>query len=116
MFARDLSSNPAKHVYEVVEEEKEGLLHNTISDAASSFTSGCLQLLLMLGLTSVLILLAHVSCIYVWGIMVLSIILMLFCSMPSLWVVTAASFIVSFYVGCQAGCEWITVSTKFHLP
>lgn len=85
-------------------------------DVQDSLFRGLLQLCVMMMLTAGLVVLARVHCVFVWVIMVLALILMLFCRMPHLWMVVAASFVVSFFVGCQAGCHWLTVTTKFSIP
>ena len=82
-------------------------------DAHDSLQRGLLQLCALLVLTLGLYFLSTVSCVFVWVIMVAALVLMLFCQMPWLWLVVASSFLVSFYVGCQAGTHWVTVSTHF---
>lgn len=87
-----------------------------MSELQDSVLHGLLQLSVFIVLLSILVLLSKVSCIFVWAVLIIALLAMLFCRMPHLWIVVAAAFVVSFYVGCQAGCHWLTLTTKFSFP
>lgn len=84
-----------------------------VGNVQDSLLSGLVQLCVLMVLMSLLVALARVNCCFVWGIMIVSLLFMIFCRMPYLWMVVASCFVVSFYVGCQTGNSWLTVSTKF---
>eukprot|EP00961_Rhodomonas_salina_P292704 3933146-Rhodomonas_salina.1 len=74
---------------------------------------GLVRALIMGGLVAGLWFSAPYCCACVWLLMGTTLLLMMFCSMHFLWTVLIASFVVTFWAGCQTGNAWLMVTTKF---
>lgn len=90
----------------------EGFVSKQLREMREQVLIGLVRALIMGSLCAVLWFTAPYCCACVWIVMGASLLLMMFCSMHFLWIVLVASFVVTFWAGCQTGNAWIVVTTK----
>lgn len=73
----------------------------------------CVRLGLFVLILVLLFFLGPCCCVCLWAIMATCFVLMLVFAFHSLWILALASFVITFWAGCQTETTWLVVNTHF---
>jgi hypothetical protein len=94
-------------------EPAESLTARVLQELYRDAVLACVRVSVFAVLLVLLFFVGPCCCVCLWGIMAVCIVLMLVFSFHSLWMVALASFVVTFWAGCQAETTWLVVNTHF---